>query len=457
MMQAITSGIRFSVPYEIAVVRPLRQTTLDERLAALEAAYYNTELIPQDSIYIDLKTDSGVSSSSTAQLSKWIGTGPLESGIEMAPEGNRAFVSLSEQFQKIFGFPWVVPVAQGRAAERIWAKLNVKEGTVVPGNMLFPSTRFHIESNGGKFVDVISDEAHDLYSAHLFKGNIDLKKLETAFKEHKGKVGCIYVELCVNSCGGHPISLANLKAVKAIAVANQVPLFIDACRILENSYSVKQREPGYQSCSIAEIVYETCCLADGLTMSALKDLLVPTGGLIAMRDEEKYHQAHMQSFLSGSQPPSKAMDVMSIALEEIFSGEAYVANRVEQVHYLWRRLNGGIPIVAPPGGHAVFIDVKSFLPHLTSDHHPAEALAAFIYDVAGIRVAKGPPLAPSQSSRGIELVRLAVPPRRYLQAHMDDVAEAVLYAFSHRGEIKGLKKLDKPGRSKYEPSLFSPV
>ena len=192
-MKTTSSGIQFSTPYEIAVVRPLRQTTLDEREEALKAAYYNTELIPQEMIYVDLKTDSGVSSLSTAQLSKLVGAGPLESGMEMAAEGSRAFISFSEQFQKIFGFPYVVPVAQGRAAERIWAKLHVKEGMVVPGNMLFPSTRFHIESNGGKIVDVISANAHDLYSEQLFKGNIDLNKLETVFKEEGEQVGCVYV------------------------------------------------------------------------------------------------------------------------------------------------------------------------------------------------------------------------------------------------------------------------
>ena len=214
-----SSGIFFSVPYEIAVVRPLRQTTLDEREEALMAAYYNTDLLPQEMIYVDLKTDSGVSSVSTVQLAKLIGVGALESGMEMAPEGNKAFVSLTEHFHRLFGFPYVIPVAQGRAAERIWAKMHVKQGSVVPGNMLFPSTRFHIESNGGKVVDVICDDAHDLYSAQLFKGNIDLNKLEAVFSEHGEKVACVYVELCVNSCGGHPVSLENLKAVKAVATA----------------------------------------------------------------------------------------------------------------------------------------------------------------------------------------------------------------------------------------------
>jgi tyrosine phenol-lyase len=456
-MKETSSGIQFSVPYEIAVVRRLRQTTLEEREQALKAAYYNTELIPQEMIYVDLKTDSGVSSLSATQLSKLVGAGPLESGMEMAAEGSRAFVSFSEQFQKIFGFPYVVPVVQGRAAERIWAKLHVGEGTVVPGNMLFPSTRFHIESNGGKVIEVISDAAHDFYSEALFKGNIDPVKLEAAFKEHGDKVACVYVELCVNSCGGHPVSLGNLRSIKEMAAAHKVPVFLDACRILENSYLIKQREPGCQSRSIEEIVYETCSLADGLTMSALKDLLVPAGGLIATRDAGKYQQAFVQSFLHGTQAPGAAMEAMSVALADIFSGDAYVASRVEQVNYLWRRLKGGLPIVAPPGGHAVFLDVKSFLPHVAADRYAAEALAAFIYYVSGVRLTKGPPPAPSQSSRGIELLRLAVPARRYLQAHMDDVAEAVLYAFSHRQEIRGLKKMEMAGRSKYEPSLFAPL
>src|SRR5262244_2139341 len=456
-MKEPTSGVLFSVTYEIAVVRPLRQTTLKEREEALKAAYYNTELLPQELIYVDLKTDGGVSSMSTTQLSKLIGAGALESGMEMAPEGSRAFVSLSENFHTIFGFPYVVPVAQGRAAERIWAKMHVKEGTVVPGNMLFPSTRFHIESNGGKVIDVISDDAHNLSSGQLFKGNIDLTKLENAFKERGEKVSCVCVELCVNSCGGHPISLENLKAVKSITDAHKVPLFLDACRILENSYLIKQREPGYQNRSLQEIVSETCRLADGCTMSALKDFLVPAGGIIAMRDKAGYQNASVQNFLNGSQPSSATMEAIGVALQEIFASDAYVASRVEQVNYLWRRLKDGIPILTPPGGHGVFIDVKSFLPHVPAENYPAEALAAFVYHISGIRMSKGPPLSPSQTARGVELLRLAVPARRYVQGHMDDVAEAIQYAYSKRNEIKGLKKIEKPGRSKYEPTLFTPL
>jgi tyrosine phenol-lyase len=457
-MDQSSAGVIFSIPYEIAVVRPLRQTSLSERQAALDAAHQNTELIPQDLIYIDLTTDSGVSAISTAQLCALAGAKALEPGMGLAAEGSRAFRSLSEQLQNIFGFPYVAPVTQGRAAERIWTKMHVKPNTLVAGNMLFPSTRMHIEFGGAKIIDVISDTAHDLESDDLFKGNLDVNKLSAAIREHgPEKISCIYVELSVNSCGGHPVSLANLREVKALASASRIPLFLDACRILENSYFVKQREAGCENRSIQEIVAETCSLADGMTMSALKDLLVPIGGVIATRDKASYQRAHMQSFLDGVQSPASAMEMMSIALEEMFSTGAYIASRIEQVNYLWRRLKGGIPLVNPPAGHAVFVDVKRFLPHIAAEHHRTEALAAFLYAVSGIRVSKGPPPAPSQVERGIELLRLAVPARKYLQGHMDNIAEAFLYAFAHREEIKGLKRLDTPERFKYDPSFFERI
>jgi tryptophanase len=261
--------------------------------------------------------------------------------------------------------------------------------------------------------------------------------------------------LSVNACGGHPVSLANLAEVKAAASRHKIPLFLDGCRILENSFLIKEREPGFQNRSVLEIVRETCALADGCTMSALKDLLVPAGGLILTRDRESYQKALMQSFLDGVQLPAGSMDLLTAALRDIFASEAYVAQRVRQVNYLWRRLNGGVPLVHPPSGHAAFLDVNAFLPHLAPDQFPAEALAGFVYTTSGIRLTKGPPPAPSQSARGLNLLRLAVPARKYLNEHLDDVAEAILYAYAHRQEIKGLKKIEDPVRSKYEPAHFS--
>ncbi len=451
-------SVTFSVPYEIAAVRPLRQTTLAERQAALGAAYYNTELIPQELIYVDLSTDSGVSSLSTNQLTVLTGAKFVEPGMGLAAEGSSALARLAGAVKGIFGFPFVIPITQGRAAERIWAKLNVKPGGVVAGNMLFPSTRSHIEMNGAGVVDVIGGAAHDLTSEEPFKGNLDLKKLRAVIAEHgAGKVSCIYIELGVNACGGQPVSLANLKAVRAIAAACRIPVFLDACRILENSFLIREREAGYQNRAIREIVEETCAQADGCTMSALKDLLVSSGGLIMTRDEARYRKAAMQCFLDGAQLSGGAMELLTAALEDIFSAESYIAHRVGQVGYLWRRLNGSVPLVHPAGGHGVFIDVKEFLPHLGPENFPAEALAAFVYRIAGVRLTKGAPPAPSQSARGIELLRLAVPARKYLCGHLNDVAEALLYAHANRTGIKGLRRIEEPSRGKYDPAHFTPL
>ncbi len=457
-MASNSPGVTFSVPYEIAAVRPLRQTTLEEREGALRAAHYNTELLPQELVYIDLSTDSGVSSLSTNQLAALSGSKFSEPGMGLAVEGSLSFAALAAELQRIFGFPYVIATTQGRSAERIWIKMHVKPGTVVAGNMLFPSTRTHIEMNGGKIVDVIGDRAHDLKSNDPFKGDVDINKLEAAIEEQGAeRVSCIYVELSVNACGGHPVSLANLAEVKTLASKRRIPLFLDACRILENSFLVKEREAGFQGRSVQQIVQQTCALADGVTMSALKDLLVPAGGLILTRDRASYQKALMQSFLDGAQLPAGSMEVLAAALRDIFASDAYVAQRVRQVNYLWRRLQGGVPLVSPPGGHAVFIDVNAFLPHLEPEQFPAEALAGFVYTTSGIRLTKGPPPAPSQAERGVNLLRLAVPARKYLTEHLDDVAEAILYAYANRQEIKGLKKLEDPARSKYEPAYFSPL
>lgn len=449
-------GATFSVPYEIAAVRPLRQTTVTERRDALRAAHYNTELLPQDLIYVDLSTDSGVSSLSTNQLAVLAGAKFVEPGMGLAAEGSRSFERLTGQVRRIFGFPFVVPTTQGRAAERIWTKINVRPGTVVAGNMLFPSTRSHIEMNGAKLIDVVGDAAHDLTSQEPFKGNVDLDKLGAVIAEHGAeKISCVYVELALNACGGHPESLANLKEVRAITAAHKIPLVLDACRILENSFFIQAREAGFEQRTILAIVQETCALADACTMSALKDLLVAGGGFILMRDEAVYRKASMQCFLDGAQLPGGAMELLAAALEDIFAAEAYIAQRVDEVDYLWRRLQGDAPLVSPPAGHAVFIDVNTFLPQLAPEQFPIEALAAFLYETSGVRVTKGPPAPPSQAAKGIHLLRLAVPARKYLRGHLDDVAAAVLHAFANRHEIRGLKRLDDPARSKYDPAHFT--
>jgi tryptophanase len=457
-MKTTSSGFVFSVPYEIAVARPLRQTTPADREAALRDAYFNTELIPQDLIYIDLSTDSGVSSLSTTQLAAVAAPSNIEPGMGLASEGSRSFALLAEQVGRVFGFPYFVATPQGRAAERIWTKIHIRPNTFVIGNLLFPSTRVHIEMNGAKVVEAADEAAYDLTSDEPFKGNLDVQKLQSAIEqEGADHISCIYVELGDNACGGHPVSLANLRASKEIAAAHHLPLFLDACRILENSCLIQQREIGYQERTILEIVRETCDLADGCTLSALKDFLVSSGGLILSRNKESYQKASMQAFLDGAQLPGLAMMQLAISLRDIFAADGYIRSRVEQVRYLWQRLKDRIPVVSPPSGHAVFIDVKAFLPDLPSAEFRSEALGAFLYRYAGIRVTKGPPPAPSQAVRGMELVRLAVPARKYLNAHLDDVAEALCYAYSRRNEITGLRRSEDPARAKYAPAYFQPL
>ena len=454
-MASESNGVTFSVPYEMAVVRPLRQTTEQERQAALAKAHYNTELIPQELIYIDLSTDSGVSARSTAQLAVLAAAKSVEPGMGLASEGSGAYTRLAAAIQRYFGFDYFVPTTQGRSAERIWVKINVKPGSIVAGNMLFPSTRTHIEMSGAQIVDVIGDDAHDFLSEEPFKGNIDIARLESLIQEQgAGKISCIYVELSVNSCGGHPVSLANLKALRAVASAHNIPLYLDACRILENSFLIKEREAAYLQWNLADIVRETWALADGGTMSALKDLLVGGGGFIFSRDRASYQKAAMQSFLDGVQLPAGDMESIALALPEIFASEAHAKQRVEQVKYLWDKLADTLPVVRPVGGHAVFIDLNKFFAGSMPQPFVAEALAAHVYLKSGVRITKGPPLAPSQAARGAELVRLAVPARKYLNGHMDDVAHALRDAYAHRHDIRGLEKIDDAARSKYDPAHF---
>jgi tyrosine phenol-lyase len=454
-MAGQSNGATFSVPYEMAVVRPLRQTTEKERQRALVKAHYNTELIPQDLIYIDLSTDSGVSARSTGQMVVTAAAPSVEPGMGLASEGSAAYNRLAAEIRRYFGFDYFVPTTQGRSAERIWVKINIKPGSIVAGNMLFPSTRTQIQMGGAQIVDVIGNGAHDYFTNEPFKGNIDIAKLEGLIQEKSAaNVSCIYVELSVNSCGGHPVSLANLKAVRAIASAHKIPLYLDACRILENSFLIREREEDYRQRTVAEVVRETCALADGVTMSALKDFLVGAGGFVFSRDRASYQKAAMQSFLDGVQLPAGDMESIAVALPEIFASEAHAEQRIKQVQYLWDKLADTLPIVRPAGGHAVFIDLKQFFAGNTPPAFGAEALAAEIYLKSGIRITKGPPLAPSQAARGAELLRLAVPARKYLNGHMDDVANALRDAYARRQEIKGLKKVDDAMRAKYDPTHF---
>lgn len=448
--------LRISVPYEIATVRPLRKTTSAERAAILREAHYNTELLPQEAVYIDLKTDSAVGARSTVQMMAMMEPSLREASPELAGESHRGLRSLASRANQLFGFPYTVPCVQGRAAERLWLRQRLRKGTLVPGNLLFPSTRFHIASNGGEFSAVALESAYDLFSGEPFKGNLEPNRLEALIDETgKDHIACVYLELCVNSCGGHPVSLAHLAELEKMLRPRSIPLFLDATRIVENSYLIQKRESVFSNRSLAEIIRETCSHADAITLSAQKDFCVPGAGLVCLRDEKLYHQLAFETFLDGSAPDNATMRALEVALEDTLKNEGYVTARARQVSYLWERLSkAGLPVLRPCGGHAVYIDVCSILPAMSDEHFPAEALAAYVYVISGIRITKGPALTREQRDRGLNLIRLAVPSHRYLPGHFDDVAAALHCAFERRGEIRGLRPIESPGRSKYGPPLF---
>ena len=447
-------------PYKIKMVEPVRITTHQEREAAIKKAGYNTFLLRSDDVYIDLLTDSGTSAMSDRQ---WAG---LMLGDE-SYAGSANFYHLEESIQKNYGYKYVVPTHQGRAAEHIISQLLIKKGDYIPGNMYFTTTKLHQELAGGIFVDVIIDEAHDPENEHPFKANIDLDKLETLIKD-KGADRIPYVSMAttVNMAGGQPISLENLKAVRELTQKYGIKIIHDMTRVAENAYFIKKREPGYADKSVKEIVKEICSLTDGATMSAKKDALVNIGGFLAVNDEELFDKArnmvviyeglHTYGGMAG-----RDMEALAIGIEESVDHD-HIRARVGQVEYLGQKIiDMGIPVVKPIGSHGIFLDAKKMLPHLSQDELPAQSLAAEIYLDSGVRaMERGVVSAGRNSETGehnypsLELVRLTVPRRVYTQAHMDVVAESVEAVYEQRSEVTGLKFVYEPRYLRFFQSRF---
>ncbi len=450
-------------PYKIKVVEPIEMTTHETRSQVLEDAGYNTFLIPSRHVYIDLLTDSGTSAMSDRQ---WAG---MMLGDE-AYAGSRNFEHFEAAVQRFYGFQYVVPTHQGRGAEHLLSRSLIHEGDFVPGNMYFTTTRLHQELAGGTFVDVIIDEAHDPCSGHPFKGNVDLVKLENLIGEVGAKrIPYVCVAGTVNMAGGQPFSMENLRAVRALTQGHNIPVYLDATRLLENAYFVQQREPGYSERSIAEILLETCALADGCTMSAKKDCLVNIGGFLATNDSHLYEKAcdlvvvyeglHTYGGLAG-----RDMEAIALGIEESVKDD-HVRARVGQVEYLGANLlEAGVPIVVPVGGHAVFLDARRFYPHLEQDAFPAQTLAANLYLESGIRsMERGIASAGRNAKTGdhnrpaLELVRLTIPRRVYTQAHMDVTCEAVCATYDRRASATGLKMVFEPEYLRFFRARFEPL
>ena len=446
-------------PYKIKMVELLKMTTPEQRKKALIEAGYNTFLLKSEVVYIDLLTDSGTSAMSDEQ---WSG---MMRGDE-AYAGSKNFYNLEKAMQEVYGYKYLVPTHQGRGAENILSQIMIKPGDIVPGNMYFTTTRLHQELAGGVFHDVIIDDAHDSNSEYPFKGDVDLNKVEKLVQEYgTDKIPYICVAVTVNLAGGQPVSMKNLKELRAYTQEKGIKIMLDMTRIAENAYFIQQKEEGYRLKTIAEIVKEICSYTDGGTFSGKKDALVNIGGFLALNDWDKFEEArnmvvvyeglHTYGGLAG-----RDMEAMAIGIYESVQ-DAHMKARIGQVLYLGDKMQEfGIPIVRPIGGHGIFVDAKQFLPHIPQDDFPAQTLAAEIYLDAGIRTMERGIVSAGRKANGenyypkLELVRFTIPRRVYTQAHMDVIAESTARVYERRNEIKGLKMVYEPKYLRFFQARF---
>ncbi len=447
-------------PWKIKMVEPIKMVSREERETALKEAGHNTFLLRAADVYIDLLTDSGTSAMSDRQ---WAG---MMMGDE-AYAGSRNFYHLEEAVQSYYGYKYIVPTHQGRGAEHLISQAIIKPGMYIPGNMYFTTTRLHQELAGGTFVDVIIDEAHDPLSMHPFKGNVDIQKLQ-ALIDRVGAGNIPYVSLAgtVNMAGGQPVSMANVRQLRAFCDEQGIGIYLDATRMVENCFFIQEREDGYGDQAIAAILREFCGYTDGAWMSAKKDSLVNIGGWLAVNDHEIFDKArnmvvvyeglHTYGGMAG-----RDMEALAIGITESVEDD-HVRSRVRQIRYLGRLLTEwGVPIVQPVGGHAIFLDAKQFYPHIPQDHLPAQTLAAELYLDSGVRsMERGIVSAGRDPETGghrypaLELTRLTIPRRVYTQAHMDVVAESVKAIFDVRDQTKGLKIVYEPEYLRFFQARF---
>ena len=431
-------------PFRIKSVEPIRQTTRAQRENLLEAAGYNLFLISSDDILIDLLTDSGTGAMSSEQ---WAA---VMRGDE-SYAGSPSFRRFKESVQSIMGFRHVIPAHQGRAAERILFGVMCKPGDVVPNNTHFDTTRANCEAAHAEALDLPIPEALQPSSQHPFKGNMDISRLEqTISRVGASRVPLVMLTVTNNSGGGQPVSLANIRAVKEICARHKIPLYIDACRFAENSYFIKLREPGYEHKSPREIAREMFSLADGCTMSAKKDGMANIGGFLCTNDDaiaqaEKDLLILTEGFPTYGGLAGRDLDAIAVGLNEALE-EDYLRYRIVSTAYLGNHISSaGVPIVQPPGGHAIYIDARAFLPHVPPLQFPGVALAAELYLEGGIRsVEIGTLMFGRRDAEGrdlpgpMDLLRHAIPRRVYTQSHIDYVVEVILEVWRRRDQIRGL-------------------
>lgn len=429
-------------PFRIKTVEPIRQTTPDERRQSLAEAKYNLFLLKAEDVLIDLLTDSGTGAMSSRQ---WAG---MMLGDE-SYAGATSFYKFEEAVREITSFRHIIPTHQGRAAERILFGSLLKPGNVVPNNTHFDTTRANVEYRHATALDIPNPDAHNPQLVRPFKGNIDLQQLEDVLNGEQA-VPLVMITVTNNSGGGQPVSMANIRAASQLCRAHGVPLFLDACRFAENSWFIKQREEGYADKTPLEIAQEMFSYADGCTMSAKKDGLANIGGFVALNDDALAQQCRNLLILTEGFPTYGGLagydlEAIAVGLHEVLDPD-YLRYRIRSVAYLGDILTReGIPIVQPPGGHAVYIDARAMLDHLRDGEYPGWALANALYLAGGIRsveigsVMFGRQPDGSEKPAAMELVRLAFPRRTYTQSHVDYLAEVICYVNQQRRAIPGYR------------------
>jgi tyrosine phenol-lyase len=445
------------------VVEPLTVPARPRREEAITEAGYNTFLLRSEDVYIDLLTDSGTSAMSTEQWARMLATAEAETGTS----GYDALVSA---VREVLGFRYVLPTHQGRAAEHLLSQTTIRPGQIVVNNMYFTTTREHQEMAGGVFRDLIVPQAHDPTSTYPFKGDIDADALEELIRQvGRDQIAYICLEANVNMAGGQPVSMAGTRRLSALARYYGIPLYWDATRVAENAYFIKWKEPGYQDRSIGEILRELMSYGDGCTISAKKDLLVNIGGLLCLNDGDTYRKVAALAAVYEGTPvqgglAARDLSAMAVGCWEMIDLD-YLRNRIEQIQYLAGKLRDrGVPIVEPPGGHAVFLDARRFLDHLSQDELPAQRLAAEIYVESGVRaMERGIVSAGRDKKTGkhkypkLELVRLTIPRRVYTYSHLDIVADGVTALYERRREIRGLAFEYEPETLRFFQARFRPL
>jgi tryptophanase len=424
-------------PFRIKSVEPIRWTTRAQREELLRAAHYNLFLLPADDVLIDLLTDSGTGAMSTHQ---WAAI--MEGDESYA--GSRSFVRFKASVQNIFGYTHVIPTHQGRAAERILFHVMCKQGDVVPNNTHFDTTRANVESVGAEAIDLLKAEGRQPETRLPFKGNMDVAALEALIaRVGRERIPLVMLTVTNNSGGGQPVSMENARAVSAVCHRHGIPLYFDACRFAENAYFIKLREAGYAGKTPKQIAQEMFALGDGCTMSAKKDGMANIGGFLCTNDDLLARQEKDLLILTEGYPTygglaGRDLEAIAVGLQEALE-EDYLRYRIASTAYLGDHISAqGVPIVQPPGGHAIYIDAKAFLPQIPLEQFPGVALAAELYLEGGIRSVEIGALMFGEAAQ-MELVRLAIPRRVYTQSHIDYVVEIILSVWERRERIKGMR------------------